>query len=200
MVEVWLKINNIFIFMEQKMETKKFKPIGMQWHTLPTLYANNNGGESYEWGEFLITFQEKPVSQIKFHGMLVGEQIDHYSQLMEYYYSMLVFYKTDKFDPIRARPILVLSLEYVDYSGAESDDPEISEIINLGKKTIFIGMFDAECHSNFGRYEGSLDPESVKKKFFSILGKELNLNSEPVRIGTDPFIYLHENMINANKF
>lgn len=48
---------------------------------------------------------------------------------------------------------------------------------------LMIGLFTGETRLNLGDYEGDTSPQSVKRRFFEILGRQLGVSGQPKMIG-----------------
>ena len=50
-------------------------------------------------------------------------------------------------------------------------------------ESLMIGLFTRETRLNLFEYEGDTRPQTVKWRFFEILGRQLGLNGQPKMIG-----------------
>lgn len=107
---------------------------------------------------------------------------------MIYHYAMSVFYRIDKnpHGPSH-RPIMTIALEQTDMSmlikmfGNDAGDLLQAELGNT--MPLMIGLFTGETRLNLGSYEGDTSAQTVKWKFFEILGQQLGVSGQPRMIG-----------------
>lgn len=158
-----------------------------KWPTLPAPWSSIDKGETWIWGDFFLTFQKKPKNILKLTMELQGKMAE--PQGMTYHYAMSVFYRIDR-NPHGSshRPIMTIALEQVDMGMlAKILGSEASGLLQAesGNKMgpLMIGLFTGETRLNLGHYEGDISPESVKRKFFEILGRQLGVKGQPKMIG-----------------
>lgn len=161
-----------------------------KWPTLPMPWSSADEGETWVWGDFFLTFQKKPgmMREVPAGFASGGEKPGPHPMI--YHYTMMVFYRLDKnpHGPSH-RPVIVISLEQLDYSMARQiyeqqgkDASIFSAEETLGP--IMGGLFTKDKRFNLGDFTGEMTPQTVKKYFFENLAKWLGLTGNPKLIGT----------------
>ena len=157
-----------------------------KWPNLPAPWSSVDSGETWVWGDFFLTFQTKPKSVLDLTMEMQGKKSEF--QGIIYHYAMSVFYRIDKnpHGPSH-RPIMTIALEQADMSmltkmlgnnAGESLQAKVGSTMPL-----MIGLFTGETRLNLGSYEGDTSAQTVKRKFFEILGQQLGVSGQPRLIG-----------------
>jgi hypothetical protein len=92
------------------------------------------------------------------------------------------------------RPILVATLELMDYAAAARFQGGSSELVKLmGSSPSYLtkGLFSAGMHFNRGVYEGGDSLESVRSELFAMVCERLNPKGSPTKLGPISAIYGH---------
>lgn len=110
---------------------------------------------------------------------------------MEYPYAMTVFYRKDR-NPHgpSSRPILVATLEVMDYAAA-AKKMGVQGIDMGGYAPVVQGLFTAKHRMNLGHFEGELNLERARQYFLNLIKQHLSLEGDPTRIGMIADIYGH---------
>ncbi|MDR3154041.1 MAG: hypothetical protein LBW85_07185 [Deltaproteobacteria bacterium] len=139
---------------------------------MPVPWASEDPGETWIWGEYLMTFQKNPPP-VKPEA---GDRILHYA--------MAVF-------PVGSfrRPILAVTVERFPPEVMElfAENEGLDEYVPLiGKDTTLsmLCLWTTEGHDNFGAFDPASGPEEIRRRFFGILREHLGLSGEAKLIGT----------------
>lgn len=158
-----------------------------KWPTLPAPWSSVDAGETWVWGDFFLTFQKNPKTVLDLTKEMQGKKAEYRG--MTYHYAMSVFYRIDR-NPHGSshRPIMTLALEQADMGMlAKMLGSEAGELLEAegGSKMgpLMIGLFIGETRLNLGEYESDTSPQSVKRRFFEILGRQLEASGQPKMIG-----------------
>ena len=158
-----------------------------KWPTLPAPWPSVDGGETWIWGDFFLTFQKKPKTVLDLTMEMQGKKAEYRG--MTYHYAMSVFYRIDRnpHGPSH-RPIMTVALEQADMDMlAKMLGSEAGEFLQAeggGKMgPLMIGLFSGETRLNLGEYEADASPKAVKRMFFEILGGQLGVSGQPKMIG-----------------
>lgn len=158
-----------------------------KWPTLPAPWSSIDAGETWVWGDFFLTFQKKPKTILDLTMEMQGKKAEFLG--MTYHYAMSVFYRIDRnpHGPSQL-PIMTVALEQADMGKlAKMLGSEAGEILQSegGSRMgpLMIGLFAGEIRFNLGIYEGDTSPQSVKQRFFEILGRQLGVSGQPKMIG-----------------
>ena len=143
--------------------------------TFPTMaapWSSQDKGETWVWGSFFGTIQKEPQSIADGITAMTGWR-KPLPGSMVYHYVMTIFYNKDK-NPHgpSSRPVLSIGIEQLKMEGVSMSMP------------IMIGIFKSGSRSNLGNYNGTLNLNDVRQKFFNIWKSELRLSGEPQKIGT----------------
>jgi hypothetical protein len=158
-----------------------------KWPTLPAPWSSTDAGETWIWGDFFLTFQKKPITVLELSMEMQGKKAEN--QGMTYHYAMTVFYCIDKnpHGPSH-RPIMTVALEQADMGVlANMIGIKVGDLIqsesdsNMGP--LMLGLFAGKTRLNLGEYEGETNSQEVKRKFFEIIGQQLELSGQPKMIG-----------------
>ena len=153
--------------------------------TMPMMWMSEDAGETWVWGEIFATFQKRPPPTIEGLQRLKEGRADRIG--MRYHYCLTVFYRRDRspHGP-SSRPILVVAIEQTDYAAAYkyhgTNYP--SEFQTEGNGPLILGLFAGDGRWNLGEYEGQLETEAVRRRFFEIVRDRLPVNGYPERIGS----------------
>ena len=158
-----------------------------KWPTAPATWSSVDRGETWVWGDFYLTFQKKPKSVLNLTVEMRGKEPEYHG--MTYHYAMCAFYRFDR-NPHgpSMRPIKIVALEQADKSIlAEMLGDDVGDLLKSEGDSkmgpLMLGLFTAKVHLNFGEYEDDMDPQTVKRHFFGILGPQLGVAGEPKLIG-----------------
>ena len=139
---------------------------------LPASLLSDTPGESYEWGDYYLTFQHNPPFMFDYVKSLTdNKKLIRSDVPLRYLYVMSVFYKKGK-NP----------------SGIDSNMPcEILTIEQVKNETgrwlkPSICLFTDKFHLNISEFELEITAENIKREFFKILSSKIS--GEPVKIGT----------------
>lgn len=158
-----------------------------KWPSLPAPWSSADDGETWVWGDFFFTFQKKPITVLDMTVKMQGKE-PAYKGLI-YHYAMSAYYHVNKNPHGQSiRPIMTIGLEQVDHglfekmTGVNTGDLAKGE---PGSKMgpLMIGLFTNESRFNLGKYEGDISPQTIKKVFFEILGRDLGCSGQPNMIG-----------------
>ncbi len=158
-----------------------------KWPTLPAPWSSVDSGETWVWGDYFLTFQTKPKTVLDLTMEMQGKKAEYRGMI--YHYAMSVFYRIDRnpHGPSH-RPIMTVALEQADMGmlakilGSEAGELLQSEDgSKMGPQ--MIGLFTGETRFNLGDYDGEQSPQAVKRRFFEILGRQLEVDSQPKLIG-----------------
>jgi len=158
-----------------------------KWPTLPAPWSSVDDGETWIWGDFFLTFQKKPKTVLDLTMEMQRKKSEY--QGITYHYAMSVFYRIDRNPHGQShRPIMTVALEQADMGMlARMLDEEAGDLIEAESSSkmgpLMIGLFAGETHLNLGEYEGDVNPQAVKRRFFEILGKQLGVSGQPKMIG-----------------
>ena len=158
-----------------------------KWPTLPAPWSSTDRGETYVWGDFFLTFQKRPKTVLDLTKEMQGQKAPKSGII--YHYAITVFYRLNKnpHGPSH-RPIMVVALEQANIATLEKmlgvDVGDLSQITGKGEMgSLMIGLFSGETRINLGEYKAGVDPESIRKHFFEIIGNRLDLPGHPKIIG-----------------
>lgn len=162
----------------------------MQWPSMPAPWSSSDSGEAWVWGDYVMLLQTKPMLVAKMLSKVTGN-ISNQKSPLSYLFAMTVFYRKDR-NPHgpSGRPVLVATLEQMDYS-VEAVGVDLSEILSGGGAPIVKGLFDAKTRSNLGNFTEVLTRDSARKYFFDLIGRRLLLEGEPTNIGTIADVHGH---------
>lgn len=135
-------------------------------------WSSQDEGETWIWDKFFGTIQKLPQSVADGIMAMTGKE-NPLPGGMVYHYAMTIFYNKNK-NPHgpSSRPVLSIGIEQLQMEGNSMNMP------------IMIGLFKFGSRSNLGNYNGTLNKEDVRQKFFDIWKSELKLRGEPQKIGT----------------
>ncbi|MCF7990940.1 MAG: hypothetical protein K9M02_10905 [Thiohalocapsa sp.] len=158
-----------------------------EWPTLPAPWSSVDDGETWVWGDFFLTFQQEPKTVLDLTMEMQGTKAERGA--MTYHYAMSVFYRIDRnpHGPSH-RPIMTIALEQADMGMlAKMLGNQAGELFQAaGGSTmgpLMIGLFTGETRMNLGDYNGDTSRQSVKRRFFEILGRQLGVSGRPKMIG-----------------
>lgn len=167
------------------------------WPSMPAPWSSADPGEAWVWGDFVATFQTKPILVAEMLAKMAGEKGLGESPL-EYLFAMTVFYRKDR-NPHgpSSQPVLVATLERMDYEAAAImmgvDDPGRLGADGSGSAPVVQGLFTSESRFNLGQFPGEPTRDSARKYFLDLVGRRLSLTGEPVKIGSMADIHGHPN-------
>jgi len=141
-----------------------------EWPSMPACFSSIDEGEVWDDGEYLYLFQKEPktVLEIFYKDQHDGE----ITPPMLYHFAMVVLPKYITNTPEEPRPVLVAGLE------------QLPQGIFDEEATVYLGVFFNNGRRNYGKYEGSYDPDIVRLKFFEKARELLSPMNQPVKIGT----------------
>ena len=158
-----------------------------KWPTLPAPWSSVDAGETWIWEDFFLTFQKEPKTVLEVTMEMHGEKAP--PRWITYHYAMTVFYRVDRnpHGPSHV-PIMTVALEQSNMGmlGKLLGNQNL-EFIQSGCKQetgpLMIGLFRGQSRLNLGKYEGDTSPIVVKGVFIEILGRYLDVSSQPRLIG-----------------
>ena len=153
-------------------------------------------GEAWVWGDFFAVLQKEPMIVAQGMQAMTGNAVT--KSPMDYPYAMTVFYnKTKNPHGPSSRPVLCVALEQPNLAGLSAMLGGASkELEGLGAESampVMIGVFTGSGRMNLGEYSGPLAADVVRNRLFEIVGRHLDLQGDPVRIGTIDAVYGHPN-------
>jgi hypothetical protein len=157
-----------------------------KWPSMAAPWSSENEGEGWQWGDFLISVQNKPITLGEVFARISGEQA---SIPMMYHYAAIVYYHPDSNPHGKSiRPILCVGIEQMDPAklmaamAAEGMLKKDAEVPN--DMPIMVGIFNSEAHLNLGSYKGNLDLNGCRSRLFDAIKDELELEGYPNKIGS----------------
>lgn len=158
-----------------------------KWPTLLAPWSSLDADETWVWGDFFLTFQKKPKTVFDLTMEMQGKKAEYRG--MTYHCAMSVFYRINR-NPhgTSHRPIMTVALEQANMGmlakmlGSEAGELHQAEG-GSRMESLMIGLFTRETRLNLFEYEGDTRPQTVKRRFFEILGRQLGLNGQPKMIG-----------------
>lgn len=141
---------------------------------LPAPLLSDTPGESYEWGDYYLTFQHNPPFMFDYVKSLAdNKELIRSDVPLRYLYVMSVFYKKGK-NPSGIDsnlPCEILTLEQI------KDETGTGRWLKPS-----LCLFTDKFHLNISEFEFEITEENVKREFFKILSSKIS--GEPVKIGT----------------
>ncbi len=166
-----------------------------KWPSMPAPWSSIDPGEAWVWGDYVVLLQTKPIIVAEMMAKMIGQKGIGVSP-MQYPFAMTVFYRKDR-NPHgpSSRPVLVATLEQMDYAAAAkmmgADGIDISD---MGRDAhIVLGLFTAELRLNLGNFQGDMNRDSARRYLLNLIGSHLSLKGEPVMIGTIADVHGHPN-------
>lgn len=168
-----------------------------QWPSMPAPLSSTQPGETWVWGDFVLTLQTHPKKVADAMHQIAGTRQTGPSPI-DYPYAVTVYYRKDR-NPHgpSSRPILVVGIEKMNNAAAaamlraQGIDP--SELGMDGDSPLVLGLFTAASRFNLGSYDGPTDIDSIRDQLFSIVGDHVHPVGEPVKIGPISAIHGHPN-------
>ncbi len=158
-------------------------------------WSSVDAGVSWVWGDFFLTSQKKPQTVLDLTMEIHWKKAEY--RKMTFYYAMSVFYHIDR-NPHgpSLRSIMTIALDQADMGmQAKMLGSEAGELFQAegGSKMwpLVIGLFTGETRLNLGKYDGSISPQAVNRRFFEILGRNLGVSGKPKLIGNLAQAYGH---------
>ncbi len=163
-----------------------------EYPTMAAPWRSANEGEAWVWGDYFATFQTRPPTMSEMVSTIAGKP--RRPQAMTYLYAITVFYRRDR-NP-SACPVMSVGIEQADYDGAakialSAGMPVSPEMPRSGKGPMFVGMFTADGHENYGEYVGPMDPDAIRKRLLQVIAVRLKLSGNPTLIGTIDDVFGH---------
>lgn len=161
--------------------------------TYPTMaapWASSDDGEAWVWGDFFLILQTKPKTVAQVAREMTNQRA--VPESIQYLFAMTVFHRQDR-NPSSC-PVLSVGLEQSNFMHMGINDPKLFASLGLsssGTGPVHLGVFTARSRENLGRYNGQLDPESVRTCFFEVARRFLELPEEPTRIGVIHDVWGH---------
>lgn len=156
-----------------------------QWPSMAAPWSSEDEGEGWQWEEFLISIQKKPITIGEVFAKIYGTQA---SIPMTYHYAAIVYYHPNSNPHGKSiRPILSAGIEQPDPAklmaalAAEGMLKEDLEVPN--EMPIMVGIFNNEAHLNLGSYKGKLDLNGCRSRLFDVIKDDLELEGYPNKIG-----------------
>ena len=148
-------------------------------------WSSEDEGEGWQWGDFLISIQKKPITIGEVFAKISGTKV---SIPMTYHYAAVVFYHPNSNPHGKSvRPILSVGIEQMDATklmAAIASDGIFKENLEVpNDMPIMVGLFNAELRLNLGEYEEGLDIDSCRSKFFDVIKNNLKLDGYPNKLG-----------------
>lgn len=168
-----------------------FGYIDYRMASCPAPWSSIDEGELWLEENYFMTLQKFPLSALALEESEGGRPASPFNMPIVYPFALLVYHKIDKDHP-KVLPILALTIETTNY-GNELSESVISEIdqhvpirhvLDNRKPPIFFCMFEKDIHSNFGKYKGGMDRDSICDLFFEKLDSILHFANPPEKIGT----------------
>ena len=163
-------------------------------YTLPAPLNSSSEGEVWVWGDFVLALQTKPQTMMEVMRSLTGAAFP--DSPVNYPVVVSAFYRMHR-NPHgpSARPILVATLEMMDYAAAakiQGLSPELTSLLGETNSSQYTkGLFSAGLHFNKGLYKGGDSLEAMRSELFAMLGASLNPEGSPKKLG--PLSAIHGN-------
>lgn len=169
-----------------------------EFPSMPAPWSSMDAGEAWVWGDYVAILQTKPICVAEMLSKMTGVK-DIPITPVEYPYAMTVFYRKDR-NPhgSSSRPILVATLEQIDYRNAAKmmgvRETEMLSSLGLAETPPVVqGLFEAGTRYNLGNYDGDLTRNSARQYFLNLVGRTLSPEGEPVKIGAISDVHGHPN-------
>lgn len=163
-----------------------------QYPTMPFPWDSIDAGESWVWGDYVLIIQTEPIQVSEGLAKISGQTNPVEIAPIKYPFVMTVFYRKDK-NPHgpSSRPILVATLEIVDY--AATLDMMGVKGVEVPKEytSVVKGLFTAESRLNLGEFLDELSRDSARKYFLGLVREYLTLEDEPIKIGVIDSVHGH---------
>lgn len=164
------------------------------WPSMPVPLHSKDSGEAWVWDDFFAVLQKEPIVISQAMQAMTGTTVTQ--SPIDYPYAMTVFYKIDKnLHGPSNRPVLCVALEQPNLAGISAMPSGVSKVIqDLGggsSMSMMIGVFTGASRMNLGVYRGPITVEAARDHLFEIVRQHLNLQGDPVRIGTIDTVYGH---------
>ena len=166
-----------------------------KWPSMPSPFNSSDPGEAWVWGEYVALLQASPVVVAEMLMKMTGQKSVGVPPI-RYPYAMTVFYRKDR-NPHgpSSRPILVATLEQMDYAAAaRMMGTQVINSSNIRMQhgaPVVQGFFTAETHFNLGDFDGALTRDSARRYFLNFVKRHLSLEGEPVKIGSIADVHGH---------
>jgi hypothetical protein len=140
--------------------------ITSDYPTMAAPWSSSGPGQTWIWGDFILTLQEQPVSV--WAAESDPEEILNDPDLIEYLFAVTVFYQSDKnpYDSSDDGPVLSIAAER-----------------SAASESVFVGLFTAYRRINLEIYEGLLEQDAIRQCLFEHVKTMLELSGEPKYIG-----------------
>lgn len=151
--------------------------------TMAAIWSSADAGETWVWGDYVLTFQTEPERVADHAARITGKGPVPAS--IRYLYAVSVFYRQDRC-PFgnTSRPILSLGVEQLD-AGAMLQALGADAAGEFGGSTPpMVGMFTADTRLNLGEYAAPATRDAARKVLFEHAARTLEPEGSLERIGT----------------